>query len=110
MQITVETLVVARIDKVWKAYTTPDDIKQWNAASDDWHTTEAHVDLREGGSFSSHMAAKDGSMEFDFAGIYTSIVPHARIEPAALVSTATARESRRMSATCSSGKLGSMQT
>ena len=80
MIIKVETLVAAPIDKVWKAYTTPEDIKQWNAASDDWHTTEAQVDLREGGAFSSHMAAKDGSMAFDFAGTYTKVVPRSLIE------------------------------
>ena len=46
MKITVETTVNAPIEKVWRAYTTPEDIKQWNAASDDWHTTAASVDLR----------------------------------------------------------------
>jgi uncharacterized protein YndB with AHSA1/START domain len=73
-KITVETTVAAPIDQVWRAYTTPDDIKQWNAASADWHTTAASVDLREGGSFSSRMEAKDGSMGFNFAGTYTKIV------------------------------------
>lgn len=76
MKISVETLVVAPIEKVWDAYTNPEDIKQWNAASDDWHTTAASVDLREGGEFSSRMEAKDGSMGFDFAGTYTKIVKH----------------------------------
>lgn len=76
MKISVETLVVAPIEKVWDAYTNPEDIKQWNAASDDWHTTAATVDLREGGEFSSRMEAKDGSMGFDFAGTYTKIVKH----------------------------------
>ncbi|MBS0242991.1 MAG: SRPBCC family protein [Proteobacteria bacterium] len=80
MKITVETTVKAPIDAVWRAYTTPADIKQWNAASDDWHTTAASVDLREGGTFSSRMEAKDGSMGFDFAGTYTRIVPNQRIE------------------------------
>lgn len=80
MQITVETTVAAPIEKVWRAYTTPEDIKQWNAASSDWHTTAASVDLRVGGLFSSRMEAKDGSMGFDFAGTYTKIVPHALIE------------------------------
>lgn len=80
MRISVETRVAAPIDTVWKAYTTPADIKQWNAASDDWHTTTASVDLREGGAFCSRMEAKDGSMGFDFAGTYTKIVPHERIE------------------------------
>src|SRR3974390_2306677 len=80
MKITVETNVAAPIEAVWQAYTTPADIKQWNAASDDWHTTAASVDLREGGAFSSRMEAKDGSMGFDFAGTYTKIVEHERIE------------------------------
>lgn len=78
--ITVDTLIAAPIDTVWRAYTTPDDIKQWNAASDDWHTTAAAVDLRVGGSFSSRMEAKDGSFGFDFAGTYTKIVTHELIE------------------------------
>ena len=80
MRITVETLVKAPVAKVWSAYTTPADIMQWNTASDDWHTTSATVDLREGGAFSSRMEAKDGSFGFDFAGMYTKIVPHALIE------------------------------
>ncbi len=80
MQISVETIVAAPIEKVWHAYTTPEEIEQWNAASDDWHTTSATVDLREGGNFSSRMEAKDGSMGFDFAGTYTRIVENELIE------------------------------
>ena len=80
MRITVETTVAAPIEQAWRAYTTPEDIKQWNSASDDWHTTKATVDLREGGAFSSRMEAKDGSMGFDFAGTYTKIVEHKLIE------------------------------
>jgi uncharacterized protein YndB with AHSA1/START domain len=80
MKITVETRVAAPIAEVWRAYVTPEDIKAWNAASDDWHTTTASVDLREGGNFSSRMEAKDGSEGFDFAGTYTKIVPEQRIE------------------------------
>lgn len=80
MKIAVETTVAAPIEEVWRAYTTPEDIKQWNAASDDWHTTAAAVDLRVGGSFSSRMEARDGSVGFDFAGTYTNIVKHKLIE------------------------------
>ena len=80
MKITVETTVAAPIAEVWRAYVTPEDIKAWNAASDDWHTTTASVDLREGGAFSSRMEAKDGSQGFDFAGTYTRIVPEQRID------------------------------
>jgi uncharacterized protein YndB with AHSA1/START domain len=80
MKITIEARVRAPIGAVWRAWTTPEDIKQWNAASDDWHTTAASVDLRVGGAFSSRMEAKDGSMGFDFAGTYTRIIEHELIE------------------------------
>jgi uncharacterized protein YndB with AHSA1/START domain len=80
VNITVETTIAAPIADVWRAYTTPADIKLWNAASDDWHTTAASVDLREGGAFSSRMEAKDGSMGFDFAGTYTRIIDQKLIE------------------------------
>jgi uncharacterized protein YndB with AHSA1/START domain len=80
MKITVETIVNAPIENVWRAWTTPEDIKQWNTASADWHTTTASVDLRVDGAFSSRMEAKDGSMGFDFAGTYTKLVEHQLIE------------------------------
>jgi uncharacterized protein YndB with AHSA1/START domain len=80
MKITVSTLVAAPIAEVWRAYTSPEDIKAWNTASPDWHTTASVVDLRVGGKFSSRMEAKDGSFGFDFAGEYTKIVPHRLIE------------------------------
>ena len=80
MEITVETLVNAPVPTVWKAWNDPEDIKQWNAASDDWHTTASSVDLREGGRFSARMEAKDGSFGFDFEGTYTRVVPRKLIE------------------------------
>ena len=79
-KITVETKISAPIEQVWRAWNTPDDVRQWNAASDDWHTTKSEVDLRVGGAFSSRMEAKDGSMGFDFAGTYTNVVEHKLIE------------------------------
>jgi uncharacterized protein YndB with AHSA1/START domain len=80
VKITVETLVRANLNLVWDTWNNPDDIKQWNAASDDWHTTKSTVDLREGGKFSARMEAKDGSTGFDFEGTYTRIEPHRVIE------------------------------
>ncbi|MCF8709843.1 SRPBCC family protein [Rhizorhapis sp. SPR117] len=78
--ITVQTTVDAPLEIVWEAYTSPEDIKRWNSASEDWHTPRATVDLRKGGAFSSRMEAKDGSIGFDFAGTYTRIEPHKLIE------------------------------
>lgn len=80
MKITIETFVRGDLNTVWDAWNNPDDIKRWNAASDDWHTTKSAVDLREGGQFSARMEAKDGSAGFDFEGTYTRIVPLKVIE------------------------------
>ena len=80
MKITVETTVKAELNKVWDAWNNPEDIRQWNTAQDDWHTTRSSVDLREGGKFLSRMEAKDGSVGFDFEGIYTRVVPQSAIE------------------------------
>lgn len=80
MQITVEAFVRAPLASVWRAWTTPADIVRWNAASDDWHTTEAEVDLRVGGRFRSRMEARDGSEGFDFEGTYTRVEPMTHLE------------------------------
>ncbi len=72
--VTVQVLVDASIDTVWKCWTTPADIIKWNNASDDWHTPEASNDLRKGGKFSYRMEAKDASMGFDFGGVYSDII------------------------------------
>ena len=80
MKITIETRVKADLKIVWDAWNNPEDIKRWNAASDDWHTPQSAVDLREGGKFSARMEAKDGSMGFDFEGTYTRIVLRKIIE------------------------------
>lgn len=80
MKIVVETVVNAPIDEVWHAYSNPDDIVQWNHASDDWHSPSSRVDLRPGGEFSTRMEAKDGSEGFDFGGTYTKVVENELIE------------------------------
>jgi uncharacterized protein YndB with AHSA1/START domain len=74
--IRVQTTVNAPIAQVWAAWNTPEDIQNWNNASDDWHTPYAEVDLKVGGQFLSRMAAKDGSFSFDFIGIYSEVVHH----------------------------------
>ncbi len=46
---------------------------QWNAAHESWHCPAATNDLRAGGAFSFTMAAKDGSVSFDFGGTYDRV-------------------------------------
>lgn len=78
--IIVEATVNAPVEKVWNIWTTPDHIKNWNNATDDWHTPSAENDLRAGGKFKSRMEAKDGSFAFDFEGIYDDVKTNERID------------------------------
>ncbi|GGD97403.1 SRPBCC family protein [Paenibacillus nasutitermitis] len=71
--ITVEAIVQAPVESVWKYWTEPKHIMQWNKASDDWHTPFAENDLKAGGKFVSRMEAKDGSFGFDFGGVYDEV-------------------------------------
>lgn len=75
-KITVETSVKAPVEKVWKLWSSPEHIMNWNNASPEWHTPKAENDLRTGGRFLSRMEAKDGSFGFDFEGIYDEVKPN----------------------------------
>ncbi|HEY0653168.1 MAG TPA: SRPBCC family protein [Chryseosolibacter sp.] len=78
--ITVQTTVNAPVKKVWEAWSEPKHITKWCQASDDWHAPKAENDLRTGGKFVTTMAAKDGSVSFDFGGVYSNVKPTSLIE------------------------------
>lgn len=78
-RITVTVTVNAPVEKVWKLWSSPEAIMQWCSASPDWHVPAAQNDLREGGKFSTTMAAKDRSMQFDFEGVYDKVEEHKAI-------------------------------
>ncbi len=71
--ITVETIIKARVEKVWEYWNKPEHITKWAFASDDWEAPTAENDLRVGGKFRTVMAAKDKSTSFDFMGVYTVV-------------------------------------
>ncbi|MFG6687347.1 SRPBCC family protein [Mariniflexile sp. HNIBRBA6329] len=73
-RITIEVVVNVNLQKVWDFWTKPEHIVNWNFASDDWHCPKATNDLRVGGKFSATMASKDGTMSFDFEGVYNEVV------------------------------------
>ena len=74
--ITIETIINAPLDQVWKAFNSPEDIVKWNQASDDWYCPKAENDLQVGGKLNSKMAAKDGSFQFEFEAKYDEIIPN----------------------------------
>jgi len=78
-KITVEAVTNVPVAKVWKAWNTPSDIMQWNAADPSWHSPSSENDLTVGGKFKHRMEAKDGSFGFDFEGIYDKVELHKEI-------------------------------
>lgn len=79
-ELSIKTLINSSISLVWQCWTTPSDIMNWNNASDDWYTSHAENDLREGGRFNSRMESRDRKHGFDFSGIYTKVIPYTLIE------------------------------
>lgn len=75
MKISIDTEVNAPLSAVWNAWTTPSDITQWNFASDDWCCPRAELDPTTNGKFCYRMEAKDGSVGFDFQGVFTEVNP-----------------------------------
>lgn len=80
MKIRIETDVKATPAIVWDAWITPQDIKRWHFASDEWCCPSAEINLEVGGKFNFRMEAKDGSMGFDFIGEFIEIVPFQAIQ------------------------------
>jgi uncharacterized protein YndB with AHSA1/START domain len=63
---------------IWKAWITPELLKQW------WHAnrgevTVAEIDFRVGGTWRSVMVTTEGGMEVAFHGEYREIEPYERI-------------------------------
>ncbi|PXY45557.1 SRPBCC domain-containing protein [Flavobacterium hydrophilum] len=78
--ITVQTIVNAIIEKVWEFWTNPKHIQKWNNPTDDWHTPAVENDVKAGGKFKYTMATKNGSISFDYEGIYTKVDKFSVIE------------------------------
>jgi uncharacterized protein YndB with AHSA1/START domain len=78
--ITVQATVNAPVKKVWESWSEPKHITKWCQASDDWHAPKAENDLRTGGKFVTTMAARDGSVSFDFGGVYSNVKQNSLIE------------------------------
>ena len=78
--ITVKAEVNSNINIVWDYWTKPEHVMEWNNASPDWHCPDATNDLTVNGEFHYTMAAKDGSVSFDFWGTYVKVDPTKTLE------------------------------
>lgn len=78
--ITVEVTIYSSIEKIWKLWTAPEHIMQWNVPFDEWHSPRVENDLKGNGKFLFRMEKKDGSEGFDFAGKYEKVITNQLIE------------------------------
>jgi len=78
--ITVQANIQAPVEKVWKYFTNPLHIVNWNFAMSEWHCPSATNQLEVGGEFHYTMAARDNSMSFDFWGTYQKIEKEKNID------------------------------
>ncbi len=78
--ITTQITILRPVEVVWENFTKPEHVVNWNFASEDWHCPEAKNEVRQGGTFSYIMAAKDGSFTFDFCGTYNLVIENTSLE------------------------------
>jgi len=76
--VVMESEFAASPQRVFRAWTTPEDIKQWFGAGDGGPET-ALVDLKEGGEWEFTFAEKDGQTD-SLKGQYTKIEVDKRLE------------------------------
>jgi uncharacterized protein YndB with AHSA1/START domain len=73
-KITIRRLIHASVERVFDAYITPGDLRQWSSAGDGWTIPSAEVDARQGGKFKIHFKDPSSTDSFDFVGTYIKII------------------------------------
>lgn len=76
-ELVLTRVVQAPREKLYRAWTDPDLLKQWFAPRP-WIVTEAKLDVRSGGSNFFVMRSPDGA-EYPNHGVYLEVVPNERI-------------------------------
>jgi len=76
-ELVLSRLIDAPRDKLYRAWTEPELLKQWFAPKP-WSTPHAELDVRPGGASLVVMRGPDGN-EFPNRGVYLEVVPNARL-------------------------------
>lgn len=77
LDLVLERDIDVPVELVWKAWTTPEHLKNWFVPRP-WTITACDIDLRPGGVFRSTMRSPEGQ-EFDNVGCYLEVVPNERL-------------------------------
>ena len=79
LDLVIERFVPVSPDRVWRAWTEPERLKQWWCPRP-WRTTECEIDLRPGGIFHTVMRSPEGEEATSGAtGCYLEVVPNHRL-------------------------------
>ena len=77
LDLVLERVVDVPRELVWRAWTNPEDLKQWFAPLP-WRTVYCEIDLRLGGMFRTIMRSPEGQ-DFPNEGCYLDVVPNERL-------------------------------
>ena len=77
LDLIIERTVEVAPERVWRAWTEPELVKQWFAPAP-WQLVECEIDLCPGGAFRTKMESPDGET-FDGAGCYLDVVEPERL-------------------------------
>ena len=76
--LTIVRQLKAAPERVWRALTQPEELKQWFSPGDEFKIPRAVADLRVGGSYNIVMQSPDGELH-DVSGKYREIVPNRKL-------------------------------
>lgn len=75
--LTLDRVIDAPVEKVWRCWTESELLEQWFCPKP-WYVTDAKIDLKPGGEFSSVMNGPDGE-KFDNVGVFLEVEPRKRL-------------------------------
>lgn len=78
LDLLLERIVPVPPEKVWRAWTTPEHLKQWFVPRP-WSMADCAIDLRPGGRFFTQMRNPDGQDMPGAAGCYLEVIPNQRL-------------------------------
>lgn len=76
--LVLERVVPVSPERIWRAWTEPEQLKQWFCPRP-WKTTECEIDLRPGGIFRTVMQSPEGQDMDAGTGCYLEVVPNQRL-------------------------------
>jgi uncharacterized protein YndB with AHSA1/START domain len=75
LDLVLERVVPVAPERVWRAWTDPEKLKQWFCPRP-WRTVECQIDLRPGGLFRTVMQSPEGEAMEPNTGCYLEVVPN----------------------------------